>query len=116
MDAKQEFNDFTTKFYGYGNLISRYSVIGDNLLAKIKQKTTNFNNMTENQRIEIMNTDPDFQEFQKNMNKLYAAYAQFFDFMNGAMKTSVPDNQPVQPKTELKSSPNAEKATIDSME
>lgn len=116
MNTQQEKDNFTgyvNKFYGYGNLISKYSDASEEVLKRINQKKDYFNSLTEDQRIQMMNNDPDFQELQKNVNKLYSLYAEFIMFMSDGLKSSIPGDQPGQLKTEQ---PQQNKAIIDSME
>jgi c-di-GMP-related signal transduction protein len=90
MNAQDLYADFQNNFFGLGRVIDKYSTIGYDLLGRIQQKMANFDNISEDERIRIMITDPDFQEFQQNINKLGAAYAQFIEFVNEEMKTSMP--------------------------
>lgn len=119
MNTKQEaekFNNFVNEFYSYGKLISAYSQAADDLLSKIKSKQDYFNKLTENQKIEFMNTDSDFQNFQKVVNKLYSAYAQYILFMDQGLKISN-ETQIVDNKLNLNEvSPSADKTTYESME
>jgi len=121
MNTQQEkdiFTGYVNKFYGYGNLIKKYSDASSNILKRIEQKKDYFNSLTEDQRIQMINNDPDFQELQKNVNKLYSLYAEYIIFMSDGLKSSTPVNQPVQPKAERVEAeqPKANKVTIDSME
>ena len=82
------FNDFVDKYYGYLKLIGYYAYQGNELLLRLNAKKATFDKLTENQRIEMMNTDSDFQEFQKNVNKLYSAYAEIILHINEGMNIS----------------------------
>ena len=91
MDTQQEiekFNDNVKTFHGYGRLISQLSSDGKDILSRINEKSIKFNSLSEEKRIEMMNVDPDFQEFRKIVSKLYSAYADFILFMNDAMNIS----------------------------
>jgi len=82
MNAPEEFNNFKQKFYAYQNLIKRYSEEGENLVSKISNKANFFNKLTDDQRIQFMNTDSDFQQFNRTVSDLQQAYVQFYSFMN----------------------------------
>ena len=94
MNSREELDKFENRFNTYANYISSYSKLGKDTVASLLQKEDQFNKMTEAQRIEFINTDPDFQVLQNIMNKLYTAYASFYNFMNEGMKTSIPEGQP----------------------
>lgn len=82
MNAQEELNNFKQKFYAHQNLIKRYSEEGENLVSKIADKANFFNKLTDDQRIQFMNTDSDFQQFNRVVSNLQQAYVQFYNFMN----------------------------------
>lgn len=82
MNAPEELNNFKQKFYAHQNLIKRYSEEGENLVSKISNKANFFNKLTDDQRIQFMNTDSDFQQFNRTVSDLQQAYVQFYSFMN----------------------------------
>ena len=66
--------DFINQFYAYGKLISNYSTYGESLLKKIDEKTVEFNKLSESERIQFMNTDPDFLQLKEAVEKLNTYY------------------------------------------
>jgi hypothetical protein len=86
----QDLTDFINQFYAYGKLISNYSTYGESLLKKIDEKKVEFNKLSESERIQFMNSDPDFLSLKDTMKKLQSYYAAFYNFINEGMK--IPDN------------------------
>jgi hypothetical protein len=109
MTRQDEYKDFVSKFYGYANLISKYSTDGKKLFDSIRLKSLEFDKMPEEKRIEIINNDPDFQEFQKTMNKLYSLYGSFYSFMNEGMQN--PEETMPQSETKPVSAPKTDTKT-----
>ena len=81
MENNQDFEDFKNKFYGYANVISAESKNGEFFLNRIYQKKDYFNSLSENERIEFMQSDPDFVGLQKNKDKISTLIAVYYNFI-----------------------------------
>lgn len=104
MNAQEDLNNFKQKFYAYQNLIKRYSESGQNLVNKIADKADYFNKLTEEQRIQFINTDPDFQQLNATVSNLQQTYVLFYNFMNQGQDVE-PDEQ-VQKPQEVQAPPD----------
>jgi hypothetical protein len=82
MNLQEELSKFQEDFFSYGKLISTWSDYGIDLLKRIDQKSEEFNKLSEDQRIQYMNADPDFQQLQETIRKLNLYYISFYNFMN----------------------------------
>ena len=81
----QKFEKFQSDYNAYGKLIREYSTTGIRIMKNIEEKKDYFNSLDKNQRIEMMNKDPDFIALQNIMQNLKIYYASFFDFVNESM-------------------------------
>jgi uncharacterized membrane-anchored protein YhcB (DUF1043 family) len=109
MNTQEELNNFKQKFYAYQNLIKRYSEEGQNLVSNISDKANFFNKLTDDQRIQFINTDPDFQQFNKVVSDLQQTYVQFYSFMNAEQSLKPQDqvqNPQVQKPQEVQAPPD----------
>lgn len=113
MNPNQNLTDFQNEFYGFANFITAYSKAGEALLNKIYQKKDKFNSLSVDERSDFMQSDSDFIELQKIIDKLEAAYSLYYNFIAENMQDS---QQTKEPKAKAKSQPNADKVTIESME
>jgi hypothetical protein len=82
MNAQEEIDKFQQKFYGYQNVISQYSKSGEEVINKIIEKSEGFNKLNDDQRIQIINTDPDFQKLSILISRLQEVYSSFYNFIN----------------------------------
>jgi hypothetical protein len=90
MDLDEKFKNFQDEYNAYGKLIKEYSIAGEKAINNIKNKQDYFNSLTDNQRIEYMNSDPDFILLQNVLKNLRLYYASFFDFVNKSAN-EIPD-------------------------
>lgn len=81
----QNFDKFQDDFNAYGKLIKSNSIVGIQALKNIEAKKDYFNQLSADQKIEFMNTDPDFVSLQSIMKNLKSYYASFFDFVNQSL-------------------------------
>ncbi len=88
MSVQEQMSKFQEDFFSYAKLINSWSEYGKKLLDKINQKADYFNSLSEEQRIQFMNTDPDFLQLQDAVEKLNTYYVSFFNFMNEGMVSS----------------------------
>jgi hypothetical protein len=88
MDPEKSFETFENEFDTYGKLIQDQSRLGIKILNNIMSKKDAFNKLTDDQRIQYMNSDPDFIALEKTLKNLKIYYASFFDFVNKSMNES----------------------------
>jgi len=81
MNPQEKLNQYKQKFAAYKNFIARLSQEGNDLIPKINAKSDYINKLTEDQRIQFINNDADFQKLGEISSKLQAAFAQFYNFI-----------------------------------
>ena len=82
MDPNKSFDKFQNDYNAFGKLIKENSSVGSRVINNIISKKDYFNSLSNSERIQFMNTDPDFIALKKIMKNLKIYYASIFDFVN----------------------------------